>query len=87
MTFRLRPELSSPLPTHTQPWKDQKTENSRNRQTKVAGVSGQREGVEARSSGLIQRQRPIHRRHCRAREEVEFALNIGGKLHDLMSVF
>lgn len=53
----------------------------------MAGVSGQREGTEARSPGLIQRQRPVHRRHCRAREEVEFALSVGGKLDDLMSVF
>ena len=91
MTFKLRLELSSPTPhphlppTHSH--EKTRRQNSRNTQSNVAGVSGQREGVEARSPGLIQRQRPVHTRHCRAREEVEFALRVGGKLHDLKSVF
>ena len=87
MTFKLKLELSSPHLPYTNSHEKIRRRNSRNRQTNVAGVSGQREGIEARSPGLIQRQRPVHRRHCRAREEVEFALSVGGKLDDLMSVF
>jgi len=83
--------LNYPPPTphphlpHTHSHEKIRRQNSRNTQTNVAGVSGQREGVEARSPGLIQRQRPVHTRHCRAREEVKFALSVGGKLHDLKS--